>query len=366
MLIAFDDYPVHQTALPLAQCGNGNPNHYDRFWFNGFRDDLMFGVAFCVYPNRQIMDGAFSVVREGHQRSVFASGRINPDPLDTQIGPIRIEVIEPMRVNRVIVNAPKHGVVADLTYTAATDAIEETRQISYQGARLFMDATRATQWGTWTGHIEIEGETIDLKDTYATKDRSWGARSAHGWTDGAPALPPQVLFLWAPIHFERHCFHYLVFENPDGTSWARDARVVAKRTTHGVESDAAPIALARVEHRVDWAPGRRRSRSATLLTHALDGTVDELTLEPIATFQMKGIGYGHPLWGHGSWHDELAVGGESYDVDALDPLAPENLHVQQLVRATWRGEQGLGVLEQVMIGPFPHYGFPDFLGPPNH
>jgi len=89
-----------------------------------------------------------------------------------------------------------------------------------------------------------------------------------------------------------------------------------------------------------------------------------MIVEPVATFQMKGIGYGHPIWSHGRWHDELAVGGEFYDVGSLDPLAPENLHVQQLVRVRWRGEVGLGVLEQVMVGPFPRYGFTDFLGGP--
>jgi hypothetical protein len=58
MLIAVVDYPVHQTPLPLAQAGSGNPNFYDRFWFNGFREELILGVAFCSYPNKQIMDGA--------------------------------------------------------------------------------------------------------------------------------------------------------------------------------------------------------------------------------------------------------------------------------------------------------------------
>ncbi|KUI34237.1 hypothetical protein [Mycobacterium sp. GA-2829] len=357
MLIDFDDYPIHQTAAPLAQCGGGNPNHYDRFWFNGFREDLIFGIAFCVYPNRRIVDGAFSIVQSGRQRSVFASGRLHPDPTNTRVGPIRIEIVEPMRTNRVIIDAPEHGLVADLTYTASTDVIEEPRQLSYVGARLFMDATRATQWGSWSGSVEVDGRRVDLGDgIYATKDRSWGARSTAGWGDGAPDAPPEVLFLWAPIHFEHDCFHYLVFENPDGTTWAHDARIVSKGPGSG-----RPLPLARVEHRIDWATGTRRARAATLLTHSADGSVDELTLEPLATFQMKGLGYGHPIWGHGKWHDELAVGSENYELDDLPPLAPENLHVQQLVRATWRGQQGLGVLEQVMLGPYRRYGFNSYL-----
>lgn len=201
--------------------------------------------------------------------------------------------------------------------------------------------------GTWSGNLEVNGFSIDLaeKTTYATKDRSWGARSTQGWTDSAPAPPSEVLFLWAPIHFENDCFHYLVFENPDGTSWARDALVVPKRMDASRTVDGA-VPLARVEHQIDWAPAQRRSQGAVLVTHALDGTVDEMVLEPLATFQMKGIGYGHPYWGHGRWHDEVAVGSETYDIDRLDPLMPENLHVQQLVRASWRGQQGLGCLSR--------------------
>lgn len=56
MLTPFDDYPVHQTPLPLAHVGDGHPDHYDRFWFNGYNEDLFFAVALGLYPNRGIID----------------------------------------------------------------------------------------------------------------------------------------------------------------------------------------------------------------------------------------------------------------------------------------------------------------------
>lgn len=358
MLIPFDDYPVHQTALPLAHTGFGHPDHYDRFWFNGFRDDLMFGVAFCTYPNRQITDGAFSVLRDGRQTSLYVSGRANPDPIDTRMGPMRIEIVEPMRVNRVVVDAPEQGVCADLTYTATTEAIEEARQTSLNGNRLIMDCTRATQWGVWTGTIEIDGERVDLGDgVHATKDRSWGERTTANGVAGAPMREPKgFLFLWSPIHFDDHCFHFLVFENADGSQWVHDAVVVPKTGFPG--EVVRPL---RVEHDIDWAPGLRRSRAATLVPHLPDGSAEPLRLEPLTTFQMKGLGYGHPQWGHGRWHDEMAVGVETLDVDSLNPLSLDNLHVQQLMRATWRGKTGLGVLEQLAIGPHERYRFRSFL-----
>ena len=76
MLTPFDDYPIHQTPAPMAQPVSADPNHYDRYWFNGYdRDGAFFlGGAMGHYPNRGVIDAAFSVVHEGVEHSVFASG----------------------------------------------------------------------------------------------------------------------------------------------------------------------------------------------------------------------------------------------------------------------------------------------------
>ena len=76
---------------------------------------------------------------------------------------------------------------------------------------------------------------------------------------------------------------------------------------------------------------------------------------------MKGAGYFHPTWAHGLWHDELAVGGEESDVNDLDRLAPDTVHLQQVMRATWGERSGLGVLEQLVFGPHAPSGFRSML-----
>ena len=35
MITDFDDYLIHQAALPINQTGIANRNAYDRSWFNG-------------------------------------------------------------------------------------------------------------------------------------------------------------------------------------------------------------------------------------------------------------------------------------------------------------------------------------------
>jgi hypothetical protein len=365
MLTPFDDYPVHQTPLPIAHAGSGHPDHYDRFWFNGYTADLYFAVALGIYPNRGVIDAAFSVVSDGTQRSVFASGRVPLDRTLTAVGPIQIHVVEPLRTNRIAVDAPEYGLHADLTFRARTAAYEEPRQTKYQGTRLFTDMTRASQLGAWTGTLTAGDRTWTFADhaVYGTKDRSWGIRPA-GLP--APAAPEpgagQLFFLWAPLNFDDVGVHYMTFEDADGQPWAKTAAVLPLLADNdpvfGTDTGAEHVDIA---HTIDWATGLRRSKGATLILTGRTDAAPQIQLEPLLTFRMKGVGYFHPRWSHGRWHDELVVGGECSDVSGMDNLEFENIHVQQVMRATWGQRTGIGVLEQLAIGPHAPSGFTDIL-----
>ena len=92
----------------------------------------------------------------------------------------------------------------------------------------------------------------------------------------------------------------------------------------------------------------------------LDDGVRRIKLEPKLKFMMKGLGYGHPEWKQGAWKGELATGHESFDPRQLDHQAPENIHTQQVVTATDGQRHGVGVLEQIVVGPYEPAGFKDF------
>jgi len=53
----------------------------------------------------------------------------------------------------------------------------------------------------------------------------------------------------------------------------------------------------------------------------------------------------------------------SVAADDLDPMAFENQHLQQVVRATSGDQVGIGVLEQIAFGPHARYGFTELLDP---
>ncbi|MCU1375465.1 MAG: hypothetical protein JWO68_2751, partial [Actinomycetia bacterium] len=98
-------------------------------------------------------------------------------------------------------------------------------------------------------------------------------------------------------------------------------------------------------------PGRREMASASLVLHRKDGTSIPITFEKLYTFRMRGIGYMHPQFSHGSNHGELEVGGESIKVDEFDPLDPASIHIQTLCKVRMGDKVGTGVLEQLAFGP---------------
>lgn len=362
MLDPFDDYPIHQTGAPVSQPASGDRNHYDRYFFNGYdadgSGDVFFAVAMGLYPNRSVIDAAFSVVSGGVQRNVHASGRAPAQRTDTSCGPVRIEIVDPLRELRVVVDPEAHGIGCDLTWRSRTVAVEEDRFVRHSGPRVVMDYTRMTQFGTWEGTIHTGDREVQVQpDSFVgSRDRSWGIRTVGEGEGGAPNPSlPQFFWLWAPINFTDGATHFDVNETAIGERWHQTGFDIPLTSADGpvldpggIEESAQPMRA--VDWHIDWEPGTRRARSASLTFTPWNGEPGTIELEPVLTFQMLGIGYFHPEWSHGHWKGESESGYDEWRVDDLDPTAPQHTHVQQLVRARWGDRTGVGVLEQLAIG----------------
>ncbi len=135
MLIRADDYPIHQLPEPIATAGTDR-NFYDRYFFNGYTPDgsLYFALAFGVYPHLDVMDAAFSLIVDGVQHNLRASRVLNMERMDTRVGPVSIEVIEPLKTLRVRVAENDHGVSADLTFPARALAVKAALHLSHRAA----------------------------------------------------------------------------------------------------------------------------------------------------------------------------------------------------------------------------------------
>jgi hypothetical protein len=369
MLNKLDDYPIHQTSEPIAHPATSDRNVYDRTWFNGYAHDgsYYFGIGMAIYPHRGILDCAFSVVQPGQlQHCFYGSRRAPTERTDMSCGPFRIEILEPMKRVRVVLTDNDSGITCDLTFSARTASIEEAHQTLWQGPRRVMDATRFDQFGRWTGTITHPEGTIEVDEAvcHGTKDRSWGVRGV-GEPDagGAPVIPNGICFVWAPLFWDDHVSHAIFFDGAEGEALVREGIIAPlydrEADVPGV-LDGRDQRMATARHRIQYHRGTRLAASAEIDLVSHDDEVRTITLEPILKFQMKGLGYGHPEWGQGMWKGELATGSESFDPRQLDMLAREHLHTQQVVRAHDGERSGIGVLEQVVVGPYAPAGFEAF------
>ena len=358
MLTKADDFPIHQTADPIAYSGTDR-NFYDRYFFNGYhRDgDLFFAAALGVYPHLNVMDAAFCVISGGKQYNVHASKILHMERLDTQVGPIEVEVIEPLQILRVTCKDEQNGLEADVCFNARTPAIEEPRFLRRIGSMTFMDYTRLTQNGAYDGWLMVNGERYDLNQNtiWGTRDRSWGIRSV-GTADTQPnpyGGDPQFFWLWAPTNFDKSACFYHLNADAAGKPWNTMGRIVEGNTAEEMSA---------VTSRLDYRKGSRVVREATLDFTRTNGELVSIQLKPQQTFYMRGLGYMHPDWGHGQYKGELETGFEVIDCSAVSPADPGYFHVQAICEAEMSTpggavERGKGVLEQLVIGAYEPYGF---------
>ncbi|HEY2661303.1 MAG TPA: hypothetical protein VGI79_16400 [Caulobacteraceae bacterium] len=360
MLTKADDFPIHQTPEPIAYSGTDR-NFYDRYFFNGYNPDGsgFFAVAFGVYPHLNIADAHFSTIRDGVEHCIHASRVLDMERWDLEVGPIRIEVIEPLQKLKVTVTQ-SDGIAAEFIFEGRAFPIEEPRFIRRNGPRTFMDYTRLTQNGRYSGWIEVDGVRQAIASgAVGTRDRSWGVRPI-GAPDAQPLVPgaaPGFFWQWTPLNFDKQSVFFHFTADSTGIPWNTRAVICADgATAHDmVETEGARMS-------VEFVPGTKHAHTATLAIPLEDKPPLSIAFEPIAKFQMRGIGYIHPKWGHGRYQGDLVVEREDIDLARLDPNAVENLHIQAICRLTLAqdgqpAQAGLGVFEQLVLGPYKPYGF---------
>jgi hypothetical protein len=361
-LTAADEYLIHQTPHTFDRVATSDRNFYDRYFFNGYRRDgeVYFALAMGVYPNLGIMDAAFSVVLKGKQQYfVRASRLLGNDRMDTRVGPISVQVVEPLRKVRIRVAKNKWGIAGDLVFDARSLPNEEPHFFRLARNVPVMDYTRMTQHGAWSGKLSCDGQSFDLaQDTWwGSRDHSWGIRGVGGRDPrGAPLSEmPQFFWNWAPLNFEDMCTLYTASEYADGTRW-HESGVILKPYPEASEQEAA------IDHNLRFAKGTRWIDSGSVISLTPPkGKPVEIEFKPLYSFLMKGIGYGEPKWGHGMWVGPDEVDGGMYDLAAENPMA--NLHVQQVSQVTAGRKKGIGIYEIIVMGPLAKYGFKELMDP---
>ncbi len=358
---AGDDFPIHQASEFVRHAATSDRNFYDRYYFNLHASSADYFAIFGLgqYPNLGVTDAFLAVTRNGRQRIMRASRPLG-DRMDISVGPLRIEVIEPLHKLRVVVEPNEAEVAMDVTWTGSHPPFEEPRQyLRVKGAVVF-DTQRFAQLGRWEGTLSVAGETLAVTPDVCggSRDRSWGVRPVgEKQPDGIREGLSVMAGMWNyfPIDFGDHSIVYMCHEEPSGNRPLQEAVRIWADPQRELEWLGEP----QWEH--DMEPGTRLLRSSRItLPDAPEGPITIEGRPLLTNYVSLGTGYGMDAdWRHGMYQgDSEVVQALDWDVEEIEGLAQYGV-VDSVGEFAYGDNTGHGLYEHGFFGPFPKMGLFD-------
>src|ERR1700730_14676637 len=127
------------------------------------------GLASTVrlYQNNDVLDGFVCVRSAGKQYNIRLSRRLRPD-LDTlavgprAVGRLRLEIIEPLKAVRLVLEDNEHGITADVTCRSTTLPYEDPAEFTRIDGRLVSERITYEVTGKCEGWVQVGDRRIEL------------------------------------------------------------------------------------------------------------------------------------------------------------------------------------------------------------
>ena len=201
-LTAMDEFFVHQIPEPLPNVVTWHDHWRESLFFichhpTERRDALILTMAH--YPKRETMD-SIQMGRIGGEHFIGHHARgYDGDPHTFEVGPVKIDVIEPYEELHLQVDGSEAVIGMDLTFTARSAPNAYRRGTMKYRHEIVWDQSHMIQSGTFNGTYSKDGRTYEVENWWGQRDHSWGIRD-HGrcplWIWLAIQLPDAMLAVW--------------------------------------------------------------------------------------------------------------------------------------------------------------------------
>jgi hypothetical protein len=127
----------------------------------------------------------------------------------------------------------------------------------------------------------------------------------------------------------------------------------------GSGKEEAP--LSSVDHNYRFRPDLRQVTGGRLMLRAVDGPNFEIVLRALNFCCIKPGGYfGHKGFVHGLWMGSSYLDGYKLDLTNFDTLREVSFLDEVLCEARYGDSVGYGIIELVIVGKYPKYGYKDW------
>lgn len=258
-LTAADEQFLHQVPEPLAHTAGRHDHWRESYFFVTHpraadpTDDVVI-TTLATHPARRVMD-SYQMGRLGG-RHVFALHERpwGHEPHRTGVGPVHVEVSEPYRRVRVVVEPSNTSIPAlDLAFTARTEPYALRRGTMRWRDEIVWDQSHMFQAGRFDGWYEVDGTRHVVDGWVGQRDHSWGIRDHL-------RCP---MWMWLAIQFDDEMVGVWHWEYADGAPVYTDG-CAAPALDHG---GGAPVPVVRLDHDLWFTDleGRR-------VDHGVDGS----------------------------------------------------------------------------------------------
>ena len=211
-LTAADDSYTHQVVAPAVATAYVDPAWAERCWHVVYLGDgWTAGAGRAVWPHggRHTARAGLNTGGVQYARRTEQPYEIGDDPNRGQVGPIRIETIEPLREIRLIVDEPGLPFGFDLRYVARFPAVPTDRNLVEREGEILTDYMNFFQSGVYSGVVHADGEERRIEGRAGFRDRGWGLRKSEG-----PAR--RGFHIACNIEFEDESLYSLLYETGSG------------------------------------------------------------------------------------------------------------------------------------------------------
>ena len=288
MITTLDDLLTHQTLETHDRVFMDDPRWTERFIIevHDRAGEMLMHTGLGIYPNTRYMDGFAVVWQDGAQRNLRVGRELGEDRWTLGAGPLRFEIVDPLRTWRMTCAPGDHGFSFDLTFHRRTQPYQMPTQKIERDGFLLVGYSHFVQAGTYGGWMEIDGRHHDATGWTGERDRSWGVRPAS-------ARVRRGLHTWLPMQFDDEAIWIWTHDDGAGEQDGLCGAIRPVVEPGGEPAAPVPVTGYRQDLEIEQLGHHRVLTGGQLQIEAADGSTREITVTPMAPLMsIIGGGYG--------------------------------------------------------------------------